>query len=107
MRTILELSTKAYNARGKANQQTAKSEMYHQIERLAIDHPEMYNEDRFRSDLSSQTFKLGVYEKRLDEINQRTPTDEDTGEYKYSDFDKEAVVKLKADIRICKRCIGV
>lgn len=107
MRTIDEISTKAYIARGKANKPTAKSEMYHQIERLAVDHPEMYNEDRFRSELSGQTFKLGVFKKRLDDINSRTPTDKVTGKYKYCDFDKEAVAKIKADIRSCERYIRV
>lgn len=107
MRTVSELRIKAYNATGKANKPTAKSEMYHQIERLAIDHPEMYNESRFRSELSSQTFKLGIFKKRLDDINSRTPTDKVTGEYKYCDFDRKEVVKLKADIRSCERYIGV
>lgn len=105
LRTVAEIESMIW-ATTKAGKPTAKSEGYKQLMRFAIDHPEMYNEERFARDLREQVFRLGVLEKRLGELNAYAKQDEYTGKYKYPDWCKDLAAKVKSETNACKRYIN-
>ena len=105
LRTVAEIEPMIW-ATTKGGKPTAKSEEYKQLMRSAIDHPEMYNEDRFARDLREQVFRLGVLEKRLGELNDHAKQVEFIGRYKYPDWCEDLVAKVKSEINACKRYIN-
>lgn len=106
MRTIAEIEPMIYAATRNGGKATAKSEQYRQLVIFAKDHPEMYNEKQFRATLSTQTFRLGILKKRLEEIHSQCRIDEYTGKYKYPDFLKVPAAQLKAEIRNAERYVA-